>query len=68
MPWYSFTTVWPDGRSSLADALRLPNDDQARHHARRIVQELRQFPDYDEPGLEIVVLDNEGDTIDRFSF
>lgn len=68
MPWYSFTAVWPDGRSSLADAQRLPDDDQARHDARRVIQELRQHLGYDAPGLRIVVLDNDGEAVDTVAF
>ena len=68
MPWYSFMALWPDGRSSLADAMRLTDDSHARHHAGRIVQELKEHPDYSEPGLKVVVLDDKGNTIHIIRF
>ena len=68
MPWYSFKTLWPKGRSSLADATRLPDDDEARHYARRLIKELRQYPDYSDPRLKMVILNNHRDTIEIIQF
>jgi hypothetical protein len=63
MLWYSFTAVWPGGKSSLADAARFSDDDQARQHARRLVRELKTHPDYDDPHLRIIVLSDVGNAI-----
>ena len=68
MPWYSFTAVWPDGRSGDARTTNLPGDDAARRYARLIIRELKERADHRDPRLKMIVKDAEGAAIDVIPF
>jgi hypothetical protein len=68
VPWYFFTTSWPDGTSEDARSTSLSDEDQARHYAHLIIRELKARPDYRHAGQRMVVRDDNGDTIHIISF
>ena len=69
MPWYSFTAVWPDNnRSGEAGATRLSDHEQAQRYAHILIRELKEHPDYRDPGLKMVVRDGDGDVIHIIPF
>jgi hypothetical protein len=68
MPWYVFTAVWPECRSGDARTTNLPSNDAVRRYARHIIGELKQRPDYDDPGLKLIVRNGDGDVVDVIPF
>ena len=68
MPWYVFTTVWPEGGSSDARTTNLPNNDAALRYAFLIITELKQLPDYAAPGLKMTVRDEDGYVVEVIPF
>lgn len=60
MPWYSFTAVWPDGRSGDARSSNLPDHHAAGRYARLIIRDLKERTDYRDPQLKMIVKDPNG--------
>jgi len=55
MPRYFFTIRWPDHEDNDRLGTPLPDDAAALNHAIRIVRELRQGSEHDDPGLMMIV-------------
>jgi hypothetical protein len=68
MSWYSFTAVWPNGRSYDAGATNSPDNDRARRYARLLIRELKERPDYHGSGLKMIVKNGKNDLIAIISF
>jgi hypothetical protein len=63
MPRYFFMTQWPDGRSDDAGTTSLPNDAAARRYAHLLIRDLRENPDYRDPGLKLFVRNGDGELL-----
>jgi hypothetical protein len=68
MPWYSFTAVWPDGKSGDARTTNLTDHDAASRYARLIIRELKQRPEFLDPNLQMIVRDADGEVIHVIPF
>jgi len=68
MPWYYFTTKWPDGRSGNAASTSLSDDDHACRYARLLIREFSARPGYNDPGLKLIVQNECGEMIADIAF
>jgi hypothetical protein len=57
MPRYFFVVQYPDGTLADADGTDLPTDSAALELAQRIIRDLKNGGDHDEPGLTLIVKD-----------
>jgi hypothetical protein len=57
MPRYFFVVSWHDQQAEDDQGAIMPNDDVAREFALRLVRELKEEGDFDDPGLKLVVKD-----------
>jgi hypothetical protein len=55
VPQYFFTIRWPDHEDGDRLGASLPDDAAALDHAIRIVRDLRQGGEHDDPGLMMIV-------------
>jgi hypothetical protein len=55
VPQYFFTIRWPDHEHGDRLRASLPDDAAALDHAIRIVRDLKQGGEYDDPGLMMIV-------------
>jgi len=60
---YFFILRWPDREHDDAHGTPLPDDDAARSYARRVIRELKEGGGYDDPGLTMVVKNDDGHTV-----
>jgi hypothetical protein len=55
VPHYFFTIQWPDHEDGDRLGTSLPDDAAALDHAIRVVRDLRQGGEHDDPGLMMIV-------------
>jgi len=63
MVWYAFAAEWRDGRSDTIGVSNLADATAAQRHARLIIRELKELRGYHEPGLRMIVKEDDGDVI-----
>jgi hypothetical protein len=68
LPRYFFALRWSDKVHDDTDGTVLSGADAAYAYAKRIIGELKEAGGYDDPGLTMVVMGDNGDTIHSIPF
>lgn len=63
LPKYFFVIRWPDHEHDDDFGTRLASDDAALRYAERIIRELKEGGGYNQPGLQMVVQNEDRRTI-----
>jgi hypothetical protein len=68
VPKYFFALRLPDGEQDDFHGTVLPNDNEAKAYAGRVVRELKEGGGYDDPATEMIVKNETGRTLFRLCF
>lgn len=68
MPQYFFIVKWPDQELDDPEGTRLPTDADALRYANRLIREIREGGEPDEPHLTMIVKNAAGKTVFSIPF
>lgn len=68
MARYYFTFLWPDGKSDYASMFNSPDEHAACFYARLLINEIKESPDYSDPGLKMIVQNSNDDITEIIPF
>jgi hypothetical protein len=63
VPHYFFIVKWPDMKVDDPDGTRLPSDTAALLYANRLIKEMQEGREPDEPEMTMIVKNADGQTI-----